>query len=167
MEMLQEFIRTTRDARELKRALAVQNTVAGRPRADVAAELGCAVAFVDKWRWIYDRQGVAGLRLGYKGSTGYLTPPQKAEICTWIQAQSTWDVGSLEAYIAQGYHIRYKSKKSYYALLKAAKMSWKKSQDDHPDADPKDVETTREVIKKNAARGPRPYPETDRHADGR
>lgn len=156
MEELQECIRTTRDVRELKRALAVQNTVAGRPRAAVAAELGCSVAFVDKWRWIYDRQGVAGLRLGYKGSTGYLTPHQHEEIRAWIQGQSTWDVLTLEAHIAQRYGVRYKSRKSYYALLKEAQMSWKKSQDDHPDADPKEIEKTREVIKKKRLRKPPP-----------
>jgi hypothetical protein len=38
MDALQEFIRTTRDSRELKRALAVKTTLAGRPWLEVAEE---------------------------------------------------------------------------------------------------------------------------------
>ncbi len=148
MDELQEFIRTTTDVRELKRALAVRNTLSGRSRAEVAAELGSSVAFVDKWRGIYKRQGVEGLRLGYKGSAGYLTPQQHDELRDWIQAQTTWDIPTLQAHVAAHYGVQYKSLKSYYALMDEAGMSWKKSQDDHPDADPVEVEQTRDQIKK-------------------
>jgi transposase len=53
MDALQEFIRTKRDSRELKRALAVQNTLAGRPWAEVASELGVTESFISKWRARY------------------------------------------------------------------------------------------------------------------
>ena len=148
MDELQTFIRSTKDVRELKRALAVHNTQAGRPRIDVAAELGVSVGFIDKWRGIYKRQGVEGLRLGYKGSTGYLTAPQKADIRAWIQAQTSWDMLPLQAHLADHYGVRYKSLKSDYTLMDDAGMSWKKSQDDHPDADLKEIEQTRDQIKK-------------------
>jgi hypothetical protein len=39
MSDLKTFIKTTKDSRELKRALAVKNTLAGRPWFDVAKEL--------------------------------------------------------------------------------------------------------------------------------
>ena len=148
MDDLQDLIRTTRDVRELKRALAVRNTQTGRSRVAVAAELGLSVAFVDKWRGVYKQQGADGLRLGYKGSTGYLTAAQKTAILAWIQAQTTWDIPSLQAHLADQYDVRYKSQKSYYTLMDEAGMSWKKSQDDHPDADPREVEQVREQIKK-------------------
>lgn len=164
MDELQEFIRTTRDVRELKRALAVHNTLSGRSRAEVAAELGYSVAFVDKWRGIYKRQGVEGLRLGYKGSAGYLTPQQKDELRGWIQAQTTWDIPTLQAHLADHYGVHYKSLKSYYALMDEAGMSWKKSQDDHPEADPVEVEQTRDQIKKNAGDSPGVDSEAGRHA---
>jgi putative transposase len=155
MDDLHTFIRTTRDARELKRALAVQNSFAGRSREDIAAELGVSASFVGKWRWIYGRLGVAGLRVGYKGSTGYLSAAQRAETLAWIQAQSTWNVPALQAYMAATYGIRYRSPKSYYTLLRAAGMSWKKSQAAHPDADPAEVAAKREEIQKKRTRKPR------------
>lgn len=148
MDDLREFIQTTQDVRELKRALAVQNTQRGRSRAEVAAELGCSVAFVDKWRGIYARQGVSGLRLGYKGSVGYLTSGQRAELRAWIQAQATWDVRGLHAHVEATYGVRYKSRKSYYRLLAEAQITWKKSQGVHPERDPARVAAKREAIQK-------------------
>jgi putative transposase len=112
MEDLQTFLQTTHDAREVKRALAVQNTLAGRSRAEVVAELGYSVAFVEKWRWRYAREGVEGLRIGYKGSNGYLTPSQKNELRGWIHGQSTWDVQMLQRQVEITYGIRYQSRKS-------------------------------------------------------
>jgi putative transposase len=151
MEDLQAFISTTRDAREVKRALAVQNTLAGRPRAEVAAELGYTVAFVDKWRWRYAREGVDGLRIGYTGSKGYLTGPQKQEVVTWLQAQRMWDVRTLQHHVEGTYGIRYKSPKSYYALMNEARLSWKKTQDDQPNADADQVAVIRQAIQKKRA----------------
>lgn len=148
MDDLRRFIQTARDSRELKRALAVQNTLAGRPRAEVAAELGYTVSFVDKWRWRYKRDGVEGLRLGYKGSVGYLTGEQKTAIRAWILDQDRWDVRALQAHLEQTYGVRYKAVKSYHMLLADAHMAWKKSQPDQPDADPVVVAATRDTIKK-------------------
>ena len=48
MNDLQHLIQTTHDAREVKRALAVQNRLVGRPRATVAKELGYTISWVDK-----------------------------------------------------------------------------------------------------------------------
>jgi putative transposase len=150
MDDVLDVIHTTRDARELKRALAVRKTLAGRLRAEVAAELGCSVSFVDKWRWIYDRQGAAGLRLGYQGSSGYLTASRKQAICEWLNEQSSWDIRALQAHVEQTYGVCYKSAKSYYALMAQARLSWKKTSDVSPKSDPEEIEQTRAVIKKNA-----------------
>ena len=132
----------------MKRALAVRNTLAGRPHVEVAEELGCSVSFVAKWRWKYAQHGVEALRLGYQGSTGYLRPAPKKAIRMWIQAQSTWDVWALQQHLVQTYGVRYKSRKSYYALLKKAGMSWKKTQQTHPDADEQQVAKKRVEIPK-------------------
>jgi len=148
MDDLQTLIHTTHDAREVKRALAVQNTLAGRSRVAVAKELGYTVSWVDKWRWRYAQSGIEGLRIGYKGSQSYLTPPQKIEIHQWLHRQTTWDVRSLAAHIKATYGVRYQSVRSYHALLNAARMSWKKTQDEHPEADPQTVSATREDMKK-------------------
>lgn len=149
MTDLQKFIQSTKDSRELKRALAVQNTLAGRPRAEVAAELGVKESFIGMWRWRYKHDGIAGLSVGYQGSTGYLTTTEKTAIVKWIQQQKAWDLQTLYRHIDAVYGVRYKSQQSYYALLKEARISWKKSQHSHPDADPAKVTAKREEIKKN------------------
>ena len=148
MEDLQHLIQTTRDAREVKRALAVQNMLAGRPRSTVAKELGYSPAWVKKWCWRYRRDGIDGLKVAHKGSTGDLTPHQRIAIIAWIQEQTQWDIQSLARHIDAMYGVRDQSPKSYYALLNQAQMSWKKSQDAQPKADPKKVSEARNRIKK-------------------
>ena len=85
MNDLKDFIKTTRESRELKRALAVKNTLAGRLWQEVAEELGVGQSFIGKWRHIYKLHGVEGLKLGYKGSSGYLSATERAEVMTWLQ----------------------------------------------------------------------------------
>jgi len=148
MNELQEFIKTAQDTRELKRALAVQNTVAGRPWAEVASELGVKESFIGTWRWRYKRDGIACLSVGHRGSQSYLNATDKAAVMTWIKQQESWDIRTLYHHVEATYGVRYKSPQSYYALLKAARLSWKKSQDRHPDADPQKVTAKRDEIKK-------------------
>lgn len=143
MDALQEYIQTTRDSRELKRALAVQNTLAGRPWADVAEELGVKESFISKWRARYKHGGVEALRLGYKGSAGYLQPQEKQAVMAWIHQQATWNVPQLQHHIEHTYGVRYTSQQSYYALFHEARISWKKLQDRHPKADPDAVAAKR------------------------
>jgi len=149
MTDLQEFIRTTRESRELKRALAVKNTLAGRPWLEVADELGVCRSFIGKWRKVYAQAGIAGLRLQYKGSEGYLSAACKAEVLTWIQQQEHWSVTTLRTHLLYTYGVQYKSRQSYYALLAQARISWKKTQDRQPKPDPQVVAETRQRIKKN------------------
>ena len=148
MNELNTFIRTARDSRELKRALAVKNTLAGRPWKKVAEELGVCESFLGKWRQIYARQGVNGLKLGHKGSSGYLTPEAKADVKQFLQKPEHRNMLSLRAYIAHHCGVEYKSLQSYYTLLHEAGQSWKKSQKRNPRADPEKVMKVRGNIKK-------------------
>lgn len=148
MTELDTFIKTVRDARELKRALAVKGTLAGRPWRKVAAELGVCRAFIGKWRKAYAQAGVEGLRLKYKGSTGPLSAAQRRQVIAWIQKQNRWGIPALRLYLLRTYGVRYKSRQSYRTLLTQAKMSWKKTQKTHPNRDPMLVSETREGIKK-------------------
>ena len=148
MSDLETLIKTTRESRELKRALAVKNTLAGRPWKDVMEELGVSWSFIGKWRQMYEQQGVEGLKLGYKGSSGYLTSEAKAAVMEWLQEPPHWNVASLRTYIQRRYGVEYQSRQSYYALLHEAKLSWKKTQKRHSKADPEQVMETRDTIKK-------------------
>ncbi len=147
---LTQFIQTTRETRELKRALAVQNTLEGRSWAVVAKELGVGRDFVGKWRRRYREQGVNGLRLGYKGSQGYLSPDAKQQILAWFHQQTCWTVGALQKELAQTYGVEYQSRQSYYALLADARLSWKKAQKKNPQADPEQIQAKRDAIKKKS-----------------
>ena len=167
MKDLQHLIQTTRDVREVKRALAVQSMLAGRLRSTVAKELGYSPAWVKKWCWRYRRDGIDGLKVAHKGSTGYLTTHQRTAIIAWVQEHTQWDLHSLARHIDATYGVRYQSRKSYYALLNAARMSWKKSQDAQPKADPQKVSETRTRIKKNERGSASSHPQTKRDADGR
>lgn len=149
MDDLETFIQTTKESRELKRALAVKMTLAKRPWAVVMEDLGVSHAFISKWRSRYKQTGVAGLRLGYRGSTGYLSAVRKAQVLTWIQGQERWSVTALRLHLLQRYGVRYKSRQSYYALLAEARITRKKTQARHPQANPERVAETRAQIKKN------------------
>jgi putative transposase len=148
MEDVKTFIETTRDSRELKRALAVQNTLEGRSWEEVAQELGVCRAFIGKWRKQYAQHGIAGLRLGYRPWHGYLEAAKQQAIVTWLQEQAHWDIKALARELEWRYGVVYKSKQSYYALLNRAKMSWKKTQKRNPSADPAKVDAKREEIQK-------------------
>jgi putative transposase len=95
---------------------------------------------------------VDGLRIGYTGSKGYLTGSQKQAVVTWLQAQPTWDVRTLQYHVEGTYGIRSRSPKSYYALLAEARLSWKKTQEEQPDADAEQVAVIRQEIQKKQSR---------------
>jgi putative transposase len=148
MEDLKTFIQTTRDSRELKRALAVQNTLEGHSWKVVAQELGVCRAFIGKWRQRYETHGVEGLRMGYRPWQGYLAAAKQQAIVTWLQKQASWDIKRLAEELERRYGVVYKSKQSYYTLLTRAKMSWKKTQKRNPSADPDQVSAKREELQK-------------------
>lgn len=149
---LKQFIQTTRDTRELKRALAVQNTLDGQRWATVAQALGVGRDFIGKWRRRYRQQGVSGLRIGYKGSQGYLRPEARQQVMAWLHRQSSWSVEALQQELARTYGIHYQSKQSYYALLAEARFSWKKAQKKNPHANPEQIQGIRDEIKKKSRR---------------
>lgn len=130
--LLSEFLCTTRDAREYKRALAVQMAGQGYAYEVISQLLQVSEPFVSKWKRIYAEQGVVGLRLGYQGSEGSLTETERADVLAWIEQQEHCDLARLQAYLAETYAVRYQSNQSYYDLLHAAGLSWKKVQASNP-----------------------------------
>ena len=65
---LAAFIASNPDARELKRALAVQMTLLGLKQRTIQSILGVQSGFISTWKQRYLSEGVACFRLGYKGS---------------------------------------------------------------------------------------------------
>jgi putative transposase len=98
----------------------------------ITAVLQASKSFISKWKGIYDEQGVAGFRIGYRGSAGYLTADQRDQTIAWLRAQYTWSVPALQTYLRDTFQVEYQSLQSYYDLLHAAGLSWKKSQATNP-----------------------------------
>lgn len=149
---LNRFIKTTKDVRELKRALAVKNPLEGSYWKEVSEEVCVCESFIGKWRQIYAEQGQEGLKSGYNGTKGYLNSEAKADVLKWLKKQSHWNVENLRNYIQTQHGITYNSRQSYYGLLHEAKLSWKKTQKRNPKAVAQKIEQTRKVLKKNNSR---------------
>lgn len=140
MDELSDFIRSNRDPRELKRALAVQMVIQDYPYYKIRDVLKVSVGFISKWKQSYDQQGIAGLRLRHKGSSGYLNPQQRQAVLDWLTKKNTWNLGELQQHLEEHYEVVFASKQSYYALFAEAGISWKKTQKRNPKADPQAVE---------------------------
>ena len=147
---LSAFIASNPDARELKRALAVQMTLLGLKQGAIQAILGVRSSFISTWKKRYLSEGIACFHLGYKGSQPYLSVDQRAQIKEWLATQSQPSVASLASYIQTQFGVVFRSSQSYYDLLAQAGYSWKKTQARQPKADPQQRLDKREEIKKTS-----------------
>lgn len=130
------FIKTTRDSREVKRAIAVKLALEGYTYTKIKLILNVSLGFISKWKEFFLSEGIAGLRLKYKGAKPLLNVEEKEEILKWLQQKNYWDLKELYSYILTNYNVTFKSKQSYYDLFKEAGISWKKSQKKNPKRDP-------------------------------
>jgi len=153
MHDLDESINEAKDAREMKRAVSVKMSTQGFSPAQICQVLKVSLQYVRKWKGLYEAEGGAALRLGYRGSESYLEEEQRQAIRHWIGARETVSGEALRDYIAEQYGVVYRSKQSYYQLLEAGGMSYPRSEKDHPKREEAQVLARREEIKKNWHRG--------------
>jgi putative transposase len=102
--------------------------------------LDVSIGSISSWKQAYERGGLSGLRLKYKGRISYLSPEQREAVLRWLQTKDRWEVGELEYHSAEQYDVVYESKQSYYDLFEAAGMSRKKTTRVNLKADPQAVE---------------------------
>jgi putative transposase len=140
LDELKDFIDSNPDARELKRAVAVQMFLKGYKHREIEESIGVSSGFISKWTGQYEQLGVTGLRLGYPGSVGYLEPEQRQRVIAWLKDKNYWNLAELQAYIDAECGVVFDSKQSYYTLFEQAGISWKKTQKRNPKADPALVE---------------------------
>ncbi len=74
------------EGREIKRALAVKMVRLGFKTKDICDLLEVSDAFVSKWKTVYEEKGAGALRLGYRGSAGFLTGSQRNKLCFYLRA---------------------------------------------------------------------------------
>ena len=136
LEDLKEFIQSNPDARELKRAVAVQMFLKGYKHREIGESLGVSSGFISKWTQLYEHGGISELKLGYQGSVGYLEPVQRQAVIAWLQTKNYWNLAELQGHIQDKYDVLFNSKQSYYTLFEQAGISWKKTQKRNPKEDP-------------------------------
>ena len=136
MDELSQFIQDNPDPRELKRALAVQMVLQDYRHREIQSVLQVSSGFISKWIQAFDKQGVEGLRLQHKGSTGYLDAQQRQAVLEWLKQKNYWDLQELQIYLENSYGVVFRSLQSYYELFHQAGISWKKTQKRNPKEDP-------------------------------
>jgi len=132
-----------------KRALAIKMIKLDYSIENICDLIGVKKSFIEKWRAIYNREGVKHLNPKYKGSKGFLTDAQLDNIISFINTKNTCHIDELISYIKDKYDFSYKSKQSYYDILTKAGMSWKKTEKVNPKKDDELVAQKKEEIKKN------------------
>ncbi|WP_333430136.1 IS630 family transposase [Microcoleus sp. MON2_D5] len=152
---LEYFIKSDIDARELKRAIAVRMAISGNIYHEISLTLGVSKFFIGYWKKQFKIKGIEGIKLGQKGSKGYLTARQNTEIIEWLKNKGYWNLDELVTYLEQKFGVIYKSKQSYYELFDRAKISWKKTLTTHPKFDKelvkKKTEEINDILFKNKA----------------
>lgn len=133
---------------KLKRALSIKMIKSGFTIENVCNLLDVKKSFVEKWRAIYNREGALHIEPNYKGSKGFLTSVELENVISYIKTKNTCHVDELISYIKDKYDFTYKSKQSYYDILKQAGMSWKKTEKVNPKKDNELVENKKKEIKK-------------------
>lgn len=145
---LDDFINETRDAREIKRALAVKMILQGKSSQEIEKLLQVSQSFISKWKNLVLFQGLNSLKLKYKGRKSYLSSQEQEEIINWLKFQDYVRLQDLQLYIENQYQVIFESLQSYYLLFKQAKISWKKTQKKNPAKNDKLVADKKKEIEK-------------------
>lgn len=149
MDRLGQLIEETTEVRELKRALSMKLWEGGMATEAVGEVLHVTPRAVRAWRKRYEREGVEGLRVRYRGSESYLSVEQRQEIEDWLGAQETITVEEVRDELEARYGIVYQSKQSSYDLLEASGLSYHCTEKGNPQRNEAQVLERREEIKKN------------------
>ena len=136
---LKAFISKERDGRQVKKALAVKLLYQGYGYEATTQILDVSLGALSNWKQAYEEEGLEGFCPRHKGRKSYLSRNQREEVLQWLQQKSIWTIGELEHHLASVYDVVYESKQSYYDLFAEAGMSWKKTSQVNPKADPEQV----------------------------
>lgn len=137
---LDEFIQNVKDSREYKRALAVKMTLKSYPPGEICSMLGVSTTFISRWKKAFEAQGVEGLKLGYRGTKGFLTDQERQATLDWLTQQTAPTLQTLKEFVETSYNVLFKSRQSYYDLLAEANFTRKKVQRSNPAKDEAQVE---------------------------
>jgi putative transposase len=146
MVNLEEIIANSKDAKEVKRAVAVKMLEQGFSVKEIEVVLQVSDSFISKWKLIYKQEGPQGLLLRYQAKPSYLDATSREKVVSFLQTKTTFSVEELRDYLESEYQVVYKSKESYYQLLKEGRLSWKRTEKVNPKRNEVLVEQKREEI---------------------
>jgi putative transposase len=124
MRSLEEIIEHPREARELKRALAVKLSQNRVKNQNIIDYLQVSASVISKWCLLYEEQGAQALLLNYRGKENYLSADDKQEVTSFLRQQSPLSVEQLRDHLEAKYQVVSKSKPSYYQLLNEGGLRW-------------------------------------------
>ncbi len=136
IQELNEFIHNTKNLKEWKRVQAVKLRLLGLDYKSIEVSLGVSTSFIAQTQRKYLLQGVSGLSLGHQGSRSYLTREQKKEIIKWLQPPERRNISELERHLIEEYDVLFRSKESYYQILRNANLIWQKGNKENPRKNP-------------------------------
>ena len=110
---LQEFIAVCRDAREVRKALAIKLIYQGYLCEEIQTILDVSLGSIAGWKQAYLKYGIEGLRLNHKGRKSYLNSEQLSEILSWLQTKNTWELAELDYKLAFEYDVIYSNYRCY------------------------------------------------------
>ena len=135
IQELEEFLSKTKEVKEWKRGQAVKLRLLGFTYFSIVVSLGVSTSFIAKTQKKYLVRGIAGLLLEYQGSKSYLTAEQKQEIIEWLVAPEKRNISELERHLMEEFDVVFKSKESYYEILRSANLTWQKGNKENPRKD--------------------------------
>jgi putative transposase len=77
----------------------------GFSSAQICQVLNVSPQYVSKWKGHYEAEGAAALRLGHRGSEGYLREEQRQQILQWIGAHQTLTGEAVRDYVEDRYGV--------------------------------------------------------------
>ena len=146
LDELDNFIEQTKDAREIKRALAVKMMLQGKHYREIEQLLGVSRQFISKWKNCAIFEGVENLRIKYQGRKSHLKTEEKQTVIQWLREKEYLRLSDLRLHLEKEYNIIFESNQSYYSLLKEARISWKKTQKKNPARNDELVEAKKKEI---------------------
>jgi transposase len=140
-----ELLRAYTDSREgatRTRYQAVRLYGSGYPVTEILSITGCSRTSLMEWCQTYTTRGVVGLQDQRRGgNSAKLTPAQRAELQTRLQAYTPhqvrgsaahtsdaqfWTVADVQAAVRQWYAVEYQSPTSYVSLLAACGLTYQR-----------------------------------------
>jgi putative transposase len=97
--------------------------LSGNIYQEISKILGVSNFFISYWKKQFKTKGIAGIKLGHKGSKGYLTPRQNTEVIEWLKNKEYWNLDELVTYLEQEFGVIYKSKRVHLTFANVSKKS--------------------------------------------